>query len=90
MKEAVTNKMRSYIKSIIVSGDVQLLIGGQFIIAPTAKVECAHSMVINVMHGGTLTSMRGGTLTEIKKWFDGVIGKITKPAKVLNDERTKP
>jgi len=63
MKEAVTAKMLAYIKSIIVTGDVQLLIGGQFVIAPTAKVECAHSMVINAMCGGTLTAMWGGTLT---------------------------
>jgi hypothetical protein len=65
MKEAVTAKMLAYIKTIIISGDVQLLIGGQFIIAPCAKVECAHSVVINAMCGGTLTAMRGGTLTEM-------------------------
>ncbi len=63
MQAQVTNKMRAYIKSIIVSSDVQLLIGGQFIIAPGAKVECAHSMVINAMCGGTLTAMCGGNLT---------------------------
>ena len=63
MKEKVADKMRAYIKSIIVLGDVQLLVGGQFIIAPNAKVECAHSMVINAMCGGTLTEMWGGTLT---------------------------
>ena len=89
MKEAVAGKMRDYIKSIIVSGDVSLLIGGQFIIAPGAKVGCAKSMVITAMCGGTLTEMRGGTLTEIKKWFDGVIGKISPGAKVLSDERKK-
>ena len=66
MKEAVTAKMLAYIKNIIVSGDVQLLIGGQFIIAPGAKVECAHSMVINAMCGGTLTEMRGGTLKAMR------------------------
>jgi hypothetical protein len=63
IKENVAAKMRDYIKSIIVAGDVELLVGGQFIIAPTAKIECAHSMVISAMCGGTLTAMWGGTLT---------------------------
>ncbi len=97
MKEKVTRKMADYIKSIIVTGDVQLLIGGQFIIAPGAKVECAQSMVISAMcggtltemRGGTLTEMRGGTLTEIKEWFGGLIGKIYKAATVLKDSRKK-
>ena len=66
MKSAVTAKMAAYIKSIIVSGDVKLLIGGQFIIAPNAKIECAHSMVISAMCGGTLTAMWGGTLTAMR------------------------
>ena len=39
MKSTVAEKMRDYIKSIIVSGDVCLLIGGQFIVAPGAKIE---------------------------------------------------
>jgi len=129
MKEAVANKMRSYIKSIIVSGDCQLLVGGQFIIAPTAKIEAAHSMVINVMcggtltamwggtltamrggtltamwggtltamrggtltamWGGTLTAMWGGTLTAIKKRFNGLLGKVSKAAKIITDNRKK-
>ncbi|HYB97500.1 MAG TPA: hypothetical protein VEC57_00005, partial [Candidatus Limnocylindrales bacterium] len=65
MKVAVTDKLRAYIKSIIVEGDVQLLIGGQFIIAPGAKVESAHSMVINAICGGTVSAIRGGTVSEI-------------------------
>jgi len=59
MKDAVTNKMTAYIKSIIVSGDVQLLIGGQFIVAPSAKIECAHTMII--IARPTSSSGRGGT-----------------------------
>jgi len=66
MKENVADKMRDYIKSIIVSGDVQLLIGGQFVIAPNAKIECAHTMVINAMCGGTVNYIRGGTVNDIR------------------------
>ena len=161
MKEIVTERLTAYIKSIIVDGDVKLLVGGQFIVAPGAKIESAHSMVISAMCGGTLSEMRGGTLSEmwggtlsemcggtlsemcggtlsemcggtlsemwggtlsemwggtlsamcggtlsamcggtlsemcggtlseIKSWFDGLIGKIGKDAKILSDERAK-
>ncbi len=105
MKERVTEKMTAYIKSIIVSGDVCLLIGGQFIIAPGAKVERANCMVINAMcggtlsemcggtlsemWGGTLSAMRGGTLSEIFDTWKPLIGMISKAAKVLVDHRKK-
>ncbi len=113
IRDAVAEKMRAYIKSIIVDGDVQLLIGGQFIIAPGAKVECAHSMVINAIcggtvseicggtvseirggtvsaiWGGTVSEIRGGTVSEIREFFDGIIGKIHKAAKILADNRPK-
>jgi hypothetical protein len=97
IKAAVEKRMADYIKSIIVTGDVKLLIGGQFIIAPEAKIECAHTMVISAMCGGTLTAMRGGTLTEmwggtlteIKECFDGRIGKVLKAATILMDNRPK-
>ena len=65
IKDSVIEKMRAYVKSIIVDGDVQLLIGGQFIIAPGAKVECAKEMVINAICGGTVSEIRGGTVSAI-------------------------
>ena len=65
MKEDVADKMRTYVKAMIVTGDVQLLIGGQFIIAPGAKVEYAKAMVINAICGGTVSEIRGGTVSEI-------------------------
>jgi hypothetical protein len=66
MKERVTAKVSAYIKTIIVTGDVQLLIGGQFIIAAGAKVECANNMVINALIGGTVNDIRGGTVNYIR------------------------
>ncbi len=65
IREKVTSKMTAYVKSIIVTGDVQLLIGGQFIIAPGAKVECAKAMVISAICGGTVSEIRGGTVSAI-------------------------
>lgn len=103
MKAHVAGHMAEYINGIIVSGDVELLVGGQFIIAPGAKIACAHSMIINAMCGGTLTAMRGGTLTEMRggtvaeMWggtlnkidphYDTHVGKVVKPGKIVEDLR---
>jgi len=46
MKEKVAEKMAAYVKSIIVTGDVELLIGGQFIIAPGAKASCKSALIM--------------------------------------------
>jgi hypothetical protein len=97
IKECVTEKLRAYIKSIIVDGDVELLIGGQFVIAPNAKVACAHSMVINAIWGGTVSeiwggtvsAIRGGTVSAIWKYFSGLIGPIGPNARILSDDRPK-
>ena len=66
IREKVEKRLRTYIKSIIVEGDVKLLIGGQFIVAPGAKIESAHSMVINAICGGTVSEIWGGTVSEIR------------------------
>jgi hypothetical protein len=67
MKIAVADKLRDYVKRMIVTGDVALLIGGQFIIAPNAKVERAKAMVINaVLSGGTVQHVEsGGTVQRV-------------------------
>ena len=89
MKASVAAKLRDYVKSIIVDGDVKLLIGGQFIIAPNAKIECAHSMVINAICGGTVSAIRGGTVSAIWGGFSGLLGPIHREAKILSDNRPK-
>jgi len=65
MKEAVTAEMTGYVNRMIVTGDVCLLIGGQFIIAQGATVESAHSMVINLISGGRVNTIWGGTVNAI-------------------------
>ena len=95
MEGKVTTKLADYIKSIIVTGDVSLLIGGQFVIAPGAKVECAKEMVINAICGGTVSEIRGGTVSEISggtvsaiwKHFNGLIGKVSKAETIIKDNR---
>src|SRR6185312_1802365 len=73
MKEKVTERLSNYVQSIIVSGDVQLLMGGQFIIAPGAKVESARAMVINAICGGTVSAICGGTVSAI---WGGTVSEI--------------
>ena len=106
IKENVIEKLTAYIKSIIVTGDVALLVGGQYVVAPGAKIESAHSMVlnaicggtVNAIYGGTVNEIRGGTVNEIyggtvnKIWerFDGVIGEIGDRATIVKDNRAKP
>ena len=111
MKEEVSDKMRAYIKSIIVDGNVKLLIGGQFIIAPNAKIESANAIVINAFCGGTINAFYGGTINkvwggtinevwggtinevcgglikEVSKYFNGLLGKIVAPGRVVTDNR---
>ena len=65
IKESVKEKMTDYVKRMIVTGDVELLIGGQFIIAPGAKVASANCMVINAISRGTVSAIWGGTVSEI-------------------------
>ena len=65
MKERVAEKLRAYVKSMIVEGDVDLLIGGQFIVAPGARVSSAKAMVINAICGGTVSEICGGTVSAI-------------------------
>ena len=95
MKGKVSDKLTDYIKSIIVSGDVELLIGGQFIIAPKAKVACAHGMVINAVSGGTISEVRGGTISEVwggtisevRGTWNPIIGPVKEPGKITTDHR---
>ena len=49
MKESVSDRMRTYIKSIIIKNDVCLLIGGQFILSGKAKIETAKNCIITAM-----------------------------------------
>ena len=79
IKEKVTERLSDYIKSIIVTGDVSLLIGGQFIVAGKAKIEAVKACVITAM----LESANVGTM-----WGSANVGTMWESAKVEKDERT--
>ena len=86
MKEAVSDKMRAYIKSIIVTGDVCLLIGGQFILSAGAEVESAKGCVITaVLSGGTVQSVEsGGTVQRV---FSGGTVQRVEDGALINGEK---
>jgi hypothetical protein len=59
MFSAITERMSNYIRSIIVTGDINILIGGQFIVAPKCKVECVKTCVISAVLGdATISGVR--------------------------------
>ena len=63
MATAVAQKMAVYIKSCIITGDAAILIGGQFILAGNARVECAQSCIITAMYGSSVVeSMYGSSV----------------------------
>jgi len=49
MRDAVAEKMRTYIRSIIITEPVDRLIGGQFILADGAKIKTAKNCLIESM-----------------------------------------
>jgi hypothetical protein len=53
MAADVAERMGRYIKTCIVSGDAEILIGGQFILASGVKIESAESCVITAMLGSS-------------------------------------
>jgi hypothetical protein len=42
---------------------------------------------ITEVSDGTITEVRGGTINEVCEDFNGLIGKITQPGKIVDDKR---
>jgi hypothetical protein len=82
MAESVAKKMAVYIKSIIISGDAAILIGGQFILASNAKVESAENCIITAM----MESSQVGTMRDSSKvgtmWGSSQVGTMMGSSKV--------
>ena len=97
MEQNVTAKMSDYIRSIIVDSEVCLLIGGQFILAPGAKVGTAKTCIINAMLGSstvkemwdssTVKEMLGSST--VNAMWDSSTVKETGTGKVTTDHRSK-
>jgi hypothetical protein len=80
MAESVAKKMAVYIKSIIISGDAAILIGGQFILASNAKVESAENCIITAMMGSSQVGEMMGS---------SKVGTMMGSSQVENDKRAK-
>jgi len=59
MKEAVAKKMQAHIKTLIVTGEVALLMGGQFIIAPGAKIGAVKNALVASVLDASIDSVYG-------------------------------
>ncbi len=62
-KDEIARRLKNYIATIIIEGEVDLLVGGQFILAPGARVKTAgEGCVINAMLGDAqIGAMRGNS-----------------------------
>ena len=78
LKAKVTTRMDRYMRTLIIEGDVDMLIGGQFMVAPGVKIQCAKAMIINVLLGSVNVVWDGATLKS-----------VSPAAKILRDKRAK-
>lgn len=89
MKEVVAERMRTYIKSIIITGDVCLLIGGQFILSAGANVQTAKNCIITAM----LASSKVGTMLDSSKvgtmWASSQVGTMRDSSKAPRNPNQK-
>ena len=98
MQESVQDRMSKYIASIIVSGEVSILMGGQFIIAPGAKVSnvkqalimavCDNATVSDVCGNATVSGVRGNA-TVSGVWDNATVSDVCDNAKIVDDKRVK-
>jgi len=98
MKEKVAEKMSTYIKSIIVTGDVELLIGGQFIVTGDAKIggikianvfTVSGSAKVDYIYGSANVDYISGSAKVGSISGSAKVGSISDSAKVENDKRNK-
>jgi len=73
MRDAVAEKMRTYIRSIIITEPVDLLIGGQFILATGAKINTAKNCIIeSMLANSTVNAMRDNS-TVNEMWDNSTV-----------------
>ena len=91
IKAVVAARLTAYVKSIIITGDVALLIGGQFILAGKAKIEAAKNCLIYAMLassqvGEMLESSKVGEMRASSKvgkmWASSQVGEMLESSKV--------
>ena len=88
MEDSVKGRMVAYIKSIIVSGNVSILIGGQFILASGAKIGTAKACIVNAMCGSSTVNAMCGSST-VNAMRDSSTVKEIGSGTINNDKRKK-
>ena len=89
IKEKAIERLKVYINSIIVDGDVYLLIGGQFILAPKAKVACAQACIITAMLGSASVGTMLGSASVGEMLDSANVASMLDSANVGSDNREK-
>ena len=76
IRDAVAERMRNYIRAIVVDGAVALLMGGQFILAPSARVEACKACVITAMLGSSQVGTMWGSSQVGTMWGSSQVGEM--------------
>ena len=88
MLEKAEAKLHQIVKKRIITGEVELLIGGVYITAGGAKINIAKECRI-IEHRGTVQEVRdGGTVQRVMD--GGTVQEVWNGGKIINDYRTKP
>jgi hypothetical protein len=73
----IVRRLRNYISTIIIDGEVDLLVGGQFILSPDAKINTVgEACVINAMLGDSQVGEMLGNAQVGEMWGDAQIGNM--------------
>ena len=99
MKISVENKLRLIVEGMIITGNVDMLVGGKYILAKGAHVSCIKNCLIEVMLGSSnvgemLESSKVGEMWESSKvgvmWGSSKVGEMWESSNVgVNESKNK-
>ena len=87
MKDAVSEKMRTYIASIIVIDSRKILIGGEFIVSGKAEIGDIKQSNVNSISGSAKVGSISGSATVDIIYGSATVGNISGSAKIISDNR---
>jgi hypothetical protein len=82
MQEKVAKRMRGWVKSMIVDGDVDLLCGGVWILGKNANVGCVKGSVIKMMLGSSKVGEMWESSNVGEMWDSSNVGVMWGSSKV--------
>jgi hypothetical protein len=75
--------------TVVRGGTINEVRGGTINEVCGGTITAVWGGMIKVVRGGTINEVCGGTITEVCEDFNGLIGKITQPGKIVDDKRVK-